>query len=74
MKIEQQYMTVKELSRMINIKPATVYDWVHKGKIPYSKLGSKNLRDKGSLRFKISEIKTWLKKMEYMPKPGVDGL
>jgi len=74
MKIEKQYITIEELSEMLSVKKGTLYDWVHNKKIPHSKLGSKNLRGKGTLRFKISDIEAWLKSKTYKVKRRVDGL
>ena len=30
---------ISQLSEMINVKKKTIYDWLHKGMIPYFKLG-----------------------------------
>ncbi len=46
-------LTVKELCGWLKVKPATVYDWVYRGKIPHLKVGV-------LLRFRMSEIDQWL--------------
>jgi len=47
------FLDVNQLSKMLNIKPKTIYDWVHKNSIPYVKLGK-------LLRFDENEIRRWL--------------
>jgi len=47
-------MTINELSKILQVKCKTIYDWVHKKRIPYYKL-------EGSLRFNEDEILKWLK-------------
>jgi excisionase family DNA binding protein len=58
---------VTELSEMINVKPKTIYDWVHKGKIPNYKL-------EGSLRFDPDEVKKWLRSRKRKAIRRVDVL
>ncbi len=53
----EELLGVREVSRLLGIKKATLYGWVHKGKIPVIKVGSR-------LRFKPSEISRWLKQRE----------
>ena len=47
-------MDVSQLSNLLKVKPNTIYDWVHKKRIPYYKL-------EGCLRFNEDEILKWLK-------------
>jgi len=54
-------LDVSQLSAMLNVKKKTIYDWVHKGKIPYLKLG-------GLLRFDPTDIDQWLKKKKHKKK------
>jgi excisionase family DNA binding protein len=46
-------LTVAELSRRINVKRKTIYDWVARRRIPY-------LRLEGSLRFSEALIDRWV--------------
>lgn len=47
------FITVQDVSRILNIKKSTVYSWVSQGLIPYYRLCN------GPLRFKHEEILTW---------------
>lgn len=47
-------LNVSELSTILNIKKKTIYDWTHRGMIPYVKLG-------GCLRFDSEAIEKWVK-------------
>ena len=44
---------VQTLSSFLNVKPKTIYDWIHKDYIPYIKLGR-------LVRFNAEEIRKWL--------------
>ena len=44
---------VQTLSGRLNVKPKTIYDWIHKDYIPYIKLGR-------LVRFNTDEIRKWL--------------
>lgn len=46
-------MTIEQLSELISVKKKTIYDWTHKGLIPYKKLGR-------LLRFDLNTIEQWL--------------
>lgn len=46
---------IHTLSLMLSVKPKTVYDWVHRGVIPYVKLGK-------LVRFDEKEIMRWIEK------------
>jgi excisionase family DNA binding protein len=54
-------LDVSQLSEMLNVKKKTIYDWVHKNKIPYLKLG--NL-----VRFNPNDIDQWLKSKKHKKK------
>jgi len=56
-------ITIKELSRFLNVKESTLYAWVHKGTIPFYKLN-------GLLRFDIAEIEEWVGKSK---QSGLNG-
>ena len=47
-------LDISQLSEIINIKKKTIYDWTHKGLIPYIKVGR-------LLRFDLNDIERWLK-------------
>jgi excisionase family DNA binding protein len=51
----ERLMTTKQVSELIEVKPSTVYQWVHLGLIPYVKLGK-------CVRFKKSELFRWIDK------------
>jgi len=44
---------VKTLAGILSVKQKTIYDWIHKGYIPFVKLGR-------LVRFDENEIKKWL--------------
>ena len=46
-------LTAAELSGLLNIKPKTLLNWAHQGRIPSYKLN-------GVRRFKLSEVNEWL--------------
>ena len=48
-------MTAKQVSELIEVKPSTVYQWVHVGLIPYVKIGK-------CVRFKKDELFRWIDK------------
>jgi excisionase family DNA binding protein len=60
-------LKVPQLAEMINISPKTIYDWVHKGRIPHYKL-------EGSLRFDVDEVKRWLRSKRRRVRGRVDIL
>jgi excisionase family DNA binding protein len=51
----ERLMTAKQVSELIEVQPATVYQWVHEGLIPYVKLGR-------CVRFKKDELFRWIDK------------
>ncbi len=51
----ERLMTALQVSELIEVKPSTVYQWVHLGLIPYVKLGK-------CVRFKKSELFRWIDK------------
>ena len=51
-------LSIKQLSMKINVKTKTIYDWVHKRKIPHYKL-------EGCLRFNESEIMRWVESKKH---------
>ncbi|HEX7318878.1 MAG TPA: helix-turn-helix domain-containing protein [bacterium] len=45
---------IGKLEAILQVKRKTIYDWVHKGQIPYIKLGH-------LLRFDLNQIEQWVK-------------
>lgn len=58
------YLTIKDVTKMLQIKPATLYAWVAQGMIPHLKIGR-------LLRFDPEEIEVWLQdhRREPIPEP-----
>jgi excisionase family DNA binding protein len=52
--MSSSFLTIKELSQWLNIKPSTLYAWVAQGKIPFYKIH-------GLIRFRLKAIVRWLK-------------
>ena len=51
----ERLMTAKQVSELIEVKPSTIYQWVHTGLIPYVKIGK-------CVRFKKDELFRWIDK------------
>ena len=47
-------LNIQQLSEAMNVKKKTIYDWTHKGHIPYIKMGR-------LLRFDSADIEKWVK-------------
>jgi len=58
-----QFLTVKKLSKVIGVKPSTLYAWAGRGMIPCYKLN-------GLLRFELAEIEAWVVSLKTNPKPS----
>lgn len=58
---DKQFLTVKELSERIGVKPKTLYHWAEHGKIPAYKLN-------GVLLFDMNEIIALIKQGLIKPK------
>ncbi len=50
-------LTVDEVATWLQVKPRTIYQWVHEGYIPVIKLGT-------LVRFDQASIVVWVKKRE----------
>lgn len=50
-------LTVDEVATWLQVKPRTIYQWVHEGYIPVVKLGA-------LVRFDQASVGAWLKKRE----------
>jgi len=55
-------LDINQLSEMLSVKKKTIYDWVHKGFIPYIKLGK-------LLRFDPKDIDKWFESKRRRKKP-----
>ena len=53
----EKLLTPEQLSELLQVKPSTVYKWVHYGYVPCFKLGT-------LIRFKEKKIEKWLEKRE----------
>ncbi len=50
-------LTIDDLAQWLQVKPRTIYQWVHEGYIPVIKLGA-------LVRFDKASIVEWVKKRE----------
>ena len=50
-----QLMTPQQIAEMLQVKPSTIYQWVHEGFIPHVKVGR-------LLRFRECDLMAWLEK------------
>lgn len=53
----ERLLTIPELAERLQVKPRTIYQWVHEGYIPVLKLGA-------LVRFSPARIGEWLRKRE----------
>ena len=53
----ERLLTIGEVAGWLQVKPRTIYQWVHEGYIPVIKLGS-------LVRFSHGSVVEWLKKRE----------
>lgn len=51
----ERLMTAKQVSELIEVRPSTIYQWVHFGLIPHVKIGK-------CVRFKKDELLRWIDK------------
>lgn len=49
----EDLLTLEELCSLLKVKKQRIYEWVHLGRIPYTKVGR-------FLRFSRSQINAWL--------------
>lgn len=49
----ERLMTARQVSELIEVRPSTIYQWVHEGLIPYVKLGK-------CVRFRKDELFRWI--------------
>lgn len=55
-------LTPKDVAKLLNCKPSSVYSWAKEGKIPAIKLN-------GLLRFELKEIEEWINKNKLNASP-----
>lgn len=60
-------LTVKELSRILNVKEKTLYQWAELNQIPCLKLN-------GALRFDFNDVHAWLMTCKKTPSNGYNPL
>jgi excisionase family DNA binding protein len=54
MRGEERLLTVEEVARWFQVRPRTIYQWVHEGYIPMVKLGAR-------VRFEPVAVGAWLR-------------
>lgn len=57
----EKLLTAKQVSDLLEVKVSTVYDWVHRGIIPYIKLNR-------LVRFKKTDVFHWVDSHTLRPK------
>jgi len=57
---EEELVEPEMAAKILTVKTITVYKWVSERKIPFIKVG-------GSLRFRRSALRDWLREREYIP-------
>jgi predicted DNA-binding transcriptional regulator AlpA len=69
---EQELVSVKSLSRLLDISEKTIWDWIYKSRrcatldpIPYYKLN-------GLVRFSLRDIRAWLERRRVRPGPMLE--
>jgi excisionase family DNA binding protein len=69
---DRELVSVKTLSRLLDISEKTIWDWIYKGRrhatfdpIPYHKLG-------GLVRFNLRDIRAWVDRRKVRPVPVVE--
>jgi predicted DNA-binding transcriptional regulator AlpA len=70
---EPELVSVKTLSRLLDISEKTIWDWLYKSRrrptldpIPYHKLGE-------LVRFDLRDIRMWVERRKVRPSPFHDG-
>jgi excisionase family DNA binding protein len=66
--VNDKLLSVKELSLQLGVSPCTVYRWVKEGRIPHIRLQNRGVR------FKQSEVDTWLGESKSRPNPKPSDL
>jgi excisionase family DNA binding protein len=60
--LKKEFLSIKDLSEYLGIKPKTLYSWVSKGVLPHYRM-------QGVIRFKRKDIDKWI---EACKRTGVD--
>jgi len=60
-----EFLTIQQVSQFTNIAVATLYNYTHKRKIPFSKVGKK-------LLFSKRELAEWISRHKYNTKSETD--
>jgi len=70
---EPKLVSVKTLSRLLDISEKTIWDWIYKGRrqptldpIPYYKLGA-------LVRFDLHDIRMWIERRKVRPVPMLES-
>jgi excisionase family DNA binding protein len=58
--VTERLLSARELAELLGFAPGTVVDWAEAGKLPVFKVG-------GRLRFRVSEVETWLEGCRVRP-------
>ena len=61
--MNNEFITIEELSEKLNIKKATLYKWVQQGKLPAVKFCS-------LWRLKRKDIESWIEEQEEKGRKG----
>lgn len=56
----KKYITVEELSDLLQLSPRTIYQYTSNQTLPYVKIGS-------SVRFDVDDIKAWIEGKKVTP-------
>lgn len=57
-KVEEKWININEAAEFLGVRPATIRDWIRKGKtIPAQKIGK-------AWKFKYSELDAWAKSQD----------
>ena len=59
-----QLLTPRQVADLIQVKPVTIYQWVHRGLIPFVKIGN----GRHTVRFKEASIEKWIDEREQSKK------
>lgn len=60
---DNQLFTIENLSKFLNVSPATIRDWIYKRQIPFKKLGR-------LIRFDPLDIQKWLNERSHYGHQG----
>lgn len=61
MTVDEPLLDITAVSKLLSIKPCTLYAWAAQGRMP-------SLKIHGLLRFRASEINHWLKSIQERPR------